>query len=97
MNGKILAANPESACSLVCAEKDGCAIFTAYTDTVIDCRAYSKIIAVNSTRSSSLILKGADGKAYKVLDCMGNTIEEGRVNGSLCEIKVSLAGMVCVE
>ena len=97
MNGKILAANPESACSLVCAEKDGCAIFTAYTDTVIDCSAYDEIIAVNSTRHGSLILKGADGKKYKVLDCMGNILEEGTVSGALCEIKVSLAGMVCAK
>jgi len=97
MNGKVLAANSESACSIVCAEKDGKAIFTAYTDPIVDCRAYDEIIAVNSTRHGSLILKGADGKKYKVLDCMGNILEEGTVSGALCEIKVSLAGMVCVK
>ena len=58
IGGKILAAAPECAYSLVCAEKDGKAIFTAYTDTVIDCTAYGEVIAVNASRSKTLILKG---------------------------------------
>ena len=93
LNGRLLAANPESAYSLVCAEKDGVAIFTAYTDTLIDCAAYTRITAVNATRSGSLLLKGADGKTYRVLDCMGNTLEEGILRGALCEVKVPLSGM----
>lgn len=94
MDGKLLAANPESAYSIVCAQKDGKAIFTSYTDVSIDCSSYASVIAINATRYDSLILKGADGKAYTVLDCMGNTVEKGSIKGALCEVKVPLCGMV---
>lgn len=97
VNGKILAANPECAYSIVCSEKDGKAVFVAYTDTLIDCAAYTKLTAVNSTRSKALLLKGAQGKSYKVVDCLGQTLEEGKIDSSLCEISVPLAGMVTIE
>ncbi len=96
LEGKILAANPESGYSIVCAEKCGDAIFTAYTDTVIDCRAYKNIIAVNSSRSASLILKGAKGKSYKCVDCMGNVLDSGSVDSALFEVNVPVAGMVSI-
>jgi alpha-galactosidase len=97
IDGMLYAENPESAYSIVYAEKSGRAIFTCYTDTRIDCGSYSEVIAVNASRHSTLLLKGADGKQYKVLDCMGNTIEAGAVNAALCEIEVPLSGMVCVK
>ncbi|MBO5355200.1 MAG: alpha-galactosidase [Clostridia bacterium] len=97
IDGKLLAANPECANSIVCAEKDGKAIFTAYTDTIIDCRAYSEVIAVNSSRHRALVLKGAAGKSYRVVDCMGNAVSEGKVDGALCEIAVPLSGMIFVN
>lgn len=97
IDGKLYAENPESVYSIVCAEKSGKAIFTCYTDTRIDCSSYSEVIAVNASRYSTLLLKGADGKQYQVLDCMGNTIEAGTVKAALCEIEVPLSGMVCVQ
>jgi alpha-galactosidase len=97
MEGKILAANPESACSIVCAEKDGKSVFTCYTDAVVDCRAYNEIVAVNCSRSKSLILKGAEGKSYKVVNCMGETLSEGELDAALCEVDVPLAAMVFVK
>lgn len=95
--GKILAANPESAYSIVCAEKEGNAIFTAYTDPVIDGTSYAKIAAVNASRHRSLIIKGADGKTYKSFDCMGNVQEEGVIDGALYEIMVPLGGMIQIN
>jgi alpha-galactosidase len=97
IDGKLLAANPECANSIVCAEKDGKAIFTAYTDTIIDCRAYSEVIAVNSSRHRALVLKGAAGKSYRVVNCMGNTVGEGKLDSALCEVAVPLSGMVFVN
>ena len=94
LNGRLHAANPESAYSLVCAERDGCAIFTAYTDPCIDCTPYETITAVNATRHPALILRGADKKAFRTLDCMGNILEEGTVSGALCEMSVPLGGML---
>ena len=96
INGKLRPSNPESVYSIVCAEKDGNAVFTAYTDPLIDCGAYGKTMAVNATRGTSLILKGAEGKAYQVLDCMGNVREEGTVKGNLCELRVPPCGIVQV-
>ena len=97
IDGMLYAENPESAYSIMRAEKSGKAIFTCYTDTRIDCSSYLEVIAVNASRHSTLLLKGADGKQYKVLDCVGNTIEAGTVKAALCEIEVPLSGMVCVQ
>ena len=97
IEGKLIAANPESAYSIVCAEKDGKAIFTAYTDCVVECGAYGEVVAVNASRHRSLILKGAAGKRYRVVDCMGNTVGEGTLDGALCEIAVPTSGMVFVK
>ncbi|MBP3370806.1 MAG: alpha-galactosidase [Clostridia bacterium] len=97
IDGRLTASNPESAFSIVCAEKDGKAIFTCYTDVIVDCSVYSKAIAVNSTRGKSLIIKGADKKSYSVLDCMGQTVAKGTVCGNICEIDIPLAGMIVIE
>ena len=98
INGKILAANPESVYSLVCAEKDGSAVFTSYTDPLIDCGNYeNEVIAVNATRYGALIIKSAKGRSYCVVNCMGEKIEKGTVDADLCEINVPLSGMVFVD
>ena len=97
IGGKLLAENPESAYSIVCAERDGKAIFTSYTDTLIDCRAYIDIIAVNCSRAKALIIKGAEGKTYKVLNCMGETVSEGKIDSTLFEVDVPLSGMAFVK
>ena len=97
IGGKLIAANPESVYSLVCSEKDGKAIFTSYTDPMIDCGAYSKVIAVNASRHSSLIFSGAVGKTFRTLDCMGNTIAEGNISENLIKIAVPLSGMVEIK
>ena len=94
ISGKLRAENPESAYSIVWAEKDGTAIFTSYTDILIDCRSYRNIIAVNCSRSKTLILKGAKEKTYRVVNCMGETLSEGRLEDNLTEIAVPLSGMV---
>lgn len=97
IDGKIVAANPESAYSIVCSEKDGNAIFTSYTDTVIDCSTYNEIVAVNCSRSKKLILKGASGKSFKVVNCMGEKLLEGIIDCRLFEVNVTTAGMVFVK
>ena len=97
LGGKLHAANPESLYSLVYAEKDGCAIFTAYTDTLIDCSGYENAIAVNASAKSALVIKGAKGKAYQVLNCMGEVVNEGVVFDVFCEIAVPFCGMVEVK
>ena len=58
---------------------------------------YNEIIALNSSRSATLIMKNANGKAYTVLNCMGEKISEGVIDSELCEISVPLAGMICAK
>ncbi len=97
LDGELTAANPESAFSQVSAHRDGRAILTAYTDPVIDCRPFGHVIAVNATRHSALLVKGAGGKSYLVRNCMGDVIAQGAVEGDLFEIAVPLSGMVTVS
>ncbi len=97
IGGKLWAKNPESAYSIVCAEKDEKAVFTAYTDTIIDCRAYEEVIAVNCSCKDELIIKGASGKEYEVLNCKGETLLKGKLEDALAEISVPLSGMIFIK
>lgn len=97
IGGRLKAQNPESSYSIVCAEKDGKAIYTCYTDTLVDCTDYVETTALNSSRRKSLLIKGADKKTYTVLNCMGEKVSEGNVDGLICEIEVPLAGMIRVK
>ena len=97
INGKLIASNPESAYSSVCAEKDKKAIFTSYTDIIIDCSAYNDIIAVNCSSLKTLIIKGMKGKSYRVVNCMGEAVSKGVIDGYLFEIEVPMAGMIFVK
>ena len=94
LDGKLRGENPESVYSIVWAEKEGKAVFTAYTDTVINCGGYREIIGVNCTRSQKLILRGAKGKPYRVVNCMGQCLAAGTVDENLWEIGVPMAGMI---
>ncbi len=97
MNGKIIAENPESAYSIACAVKDEKAIFTCYTDIVVDCNGLNEITAVNCSRSKTLIFKGAMGKSYTVVDCMGNTLCTGAVDNGLFEVEVPFTAMIFIR
>ena len=97
MDGKLRAENPESFYSIACAEKDGRAIYTSYTDTLIECGRYSEIIAINSSRAKSLLIKDAVGKSYRVVNCKGETLSEGVVKETIEPIAVALAGMIFIK
>ena len=97
LDGKLTAANPESSYSIACSSKDGKAIITSYTDTLIECGGYSEVVAINSSRAKALLIKDAAGKSYKVLDCQGEEIESGTVRADIEQINVSLAGMILIK
>ena len=97
INGKIIGHNPESGYSSVWAIKDGCGICTAYTDPIVDCGGFDTVRAVNATRGSSLILKNAAGKSYKVVNCLGEQISAGVLSSDLWEVPAPLAGMILVD
>lgn len=97
LDGKLCALNPESGYSLVWTEKDGRAVFTSYTDPVIDCASYRETIAVNGSGGNTLILKGAKGRLCTVVNCMGEILSRCEITETLCEIRVPLSGMVFVK
>ena len=97
LDGKIVASYPESNYSIVAAVKDENAFYTCYTENVIDNEYSGKITVVNATRYDSIIFKNLEGREYEVVDCMGNTLEAGKLTGTLCEVKVSLCDVVFVK
>ena len=97
LDGKIVASYPESNYSIVAAVKDENAFYTCYTENVIDNEYSGKITVVNATRHDSIIFKNLEGREYEVVDCMGNTLEAGKLTGTLCEVKVPLCGVVFVK
>ena len=97
LDGKIVASYPESNYSIVAAVKDENAFYTCYTENVIDNEYTGKITVVNATRYDSIIFKNLEGREYEVVDCMGNTLEVGKLTGTLCEVKVPLCGVVFVK
>jgi alpha-galactosidase len=97
LDGKLRADNPESSYSIACSEKDGRAIYASYTDTLIECGGYNEIIAINSSRAKSLLIKDALGKSYRVLDCTGEELDTGVVSAAIEQISVPLAGMIFIK
>ena len=97
LGGKIIAHNPESAYSTVCAELCGRAICTAYTDAVVNCENYNSAVAINATRHDFLVLTGAQGKNYKVLNCLGQTVAEGTLSNDTALVRVPTAGMIIIS
>ena len=96
LDGKLTAKNPESEYSIVSSVLDNKEIFTSYTDPVIPVSA-AYTVAVNGTRGNALVIKNADGKNYKVVDCMGNETDNGKFVSDIAEITVPAAGMVFIQ
>lgn len=96
LNGKILAANPESNYSIVCARNGDKSIYTAYTDCLIEGIGEKEVIAVNATRHKELVFKNLKDRSYKVVNCMGEELEEGTLVSELTAIKVPLGGIVFI-
>ncbi len=97
LDGKLIAANPESAYSMAASVLDGKAVFTAYTDSVIECEKYSDIKAVNLTRHGSLIIKGARDRSYTVQNCMGDILDSGVLGSDIFELSVPMAGIISIN
>ncbi len=93
LDGKLTALHPESNYSLLTSTLGDKEISTAYTYPVIDVKLPSSV-AINATESKSLIIKNAKDKSYTVINCMGETLENGIISGDIVEITVPTAGRV---
>ena len=96
LDGKLTATNPESEYSLVCSTLEDKAIFTAYNNPVISVNT-EVAVAVNATAKKYLIIKNAEDFSYRVLNCMGEIIANGTIEGPLQEIRVPVAGIIILE
>lgn len=97
LNGKILAANPESDYSIVCARGTDKVIYTAYTDCLIESVGEKEVIAVNVTRHNELIFKNLKNRSYKVVNCMGEELLKGSLSSELAAVKVPLGGIIFIK
>ena len=97
IDGKLIADGLDCNYSLVRSEKDGKAIFTAYGNTLIPCADYESVIAVNGTGRQELILRGAKGRSYRVVNCMGEEIANGVIDADLAPVFVPVSAMIFVE
>lgn len=95
LNGKLTALNPESNYSLASSELGNKAVITSFTNPIIEVRT-EKTVAVNASMHESLVVKGAQGKEYKTVNCMGEETASGVIASSLEEIPVPTAGMMFI-
>lgn len=96
LDGKLTALNPESNYSLACSALGDKSVTVSYTNPVVEIKT-GNAVAVNASMHNALIIKGAEGKSYKIVDCMGNERECGTIISALEEIKVPTAGMVLIK
>ena len=95
IDGKLTAQNPESNYSAATSTLGNKSVTVSYTNPVVDIRT-EKAVAVNSSMHESLVIKGAEGKTYKTVNCMGEEIANGIITSSLEEIEVPSAGIIFI-
>lgn len=96
LDGKLTAKNPESEYSQVCSVLEDKAVFTVYTDRIVELETGEAVI-VNAAGTETLIIKNAAGKKYHTVNCMGENLACGTLNALLEEIEVPMAGMIFIE
>ena len=102
LDGDFTAENPESLYSLVKAQLDGRIIAVAHAKPILTVDGFRKLHFVNASNEQTLVVRiAADlGKrSYRVLDCMGNVLEQGMIDlvKGLHEFSVPRCGMVEIE
>lgn len=96
LEGRLTAQNPDSNYSTAASVLGNKSVITAYTNPVAEITT-DIAVAVNASMHESLILKGAEGKSYRTVNCMGEEIAKGKIGATLAEIPVPTAGMVFVD
>lgn len=95
LDGKLTAKNPESYYTQVSSQKGNSAVVAVYGDRIVEGN-YEYLVVVNASVAESVILKGMVNKTYRVVDCTGKEISRGVIDGNICEVEVSIGGMVVV-
>lgn len=96
LDGKLTAENPESNYSIACSTLGNKEVITAFTNPVIEINA-AESVAVNASMHNSFIIKGADGKKFRTVNCSGKETASGIIGSSLAELEVPTAGMIFIK
>ncbi len=96
LEGRLTAKNPECNYSLASSVLGDMAVITAFTNPVAEIST-PKAVVVNASMHKELIISGAEGKNYSVVNCMGEEIANGTITADLTAIPVPKAGMVFMK
>ena len=96
LDGKLTAENPEYNYSSACSTLGNKSVATVYSNPVVTITT-DEAAVVNASKHQSLILKGAKGKAFEAVNCMGETVSSGAVSGNLEEIEVPTSGIIFIK
>ena len=95
LDGKLYAADPGAVYSKAYSEKDKKAVCVNYEDPTVS-GDWDSFVAVNCTGKSHLYIDGFEGKSYKVVNCMGESISEGNL-AAVSKVSVPRGGMIFVD
>ena len=93
LDGKLTAKNPECQYSQVCTTLLEKAVYTVYTDRIVDV-CTKEAVVVNASGEGSIILKNACGMKYRIVNCMGEEQKIGMILGNLEEVEIPMSGMI---
>ncbi|MGN1478777.1 MAG: glycoside hydrolase family 36 protein [Acutalibacteraceae bacterium] len=96
LDGKLTAENPECNYSSACSTLGNKSVATVYSNPVVTITT-DEAAVVNASKHQSLILKGAKGKAFETVNCMGETLSSGEVSANIEEIEVPTSGIIFVK
>ncbi len=96
LDGAISADSPEEYYSQARARLGRREVVSVYTDPVVACTA-AETVAVNVSPKKALYVKGAAGRRYRVVNCLGEEIENGIISAPLQEIVVPMSGILFTE
>ena len=96
LDGKLTAKNPESNYSTACSILGNKSVTVSFTNPVVEVKT-EKAAAVNASMHKSLIIKDAQNKNYKVVNCMGKLISQGKIGTPIEEINVPTSGIMFIN
>ncbi|MBR5562168.1 MAG: alpha-galactosidase [Clostridia bacterium] len=96
LDGKLTATNPESNYSTARSALGDKEVITSFTNPVIEVNA-CETVAVNASMHKSLIIRGAEGKKFRTVNCMGEEIASGMIGSPVTELDVPTSGMTFIK
>lgn len=95
LDGKLTAKNPECNYSLASSVLGNKSVITSFTNPLVEVET-EKAVAVNASMHEALIIRGAEGRKYRTVNCMGEEIADGTVKSQFEEISVPTSGMIFI-